>query len=94
MRTTHGCWVLRAANVRALRAVLILFAEMSGLKVNVNKSMPVGINIAESWLNEAASILNCKVGNVPFVYLSLSIGDNPHRLAFWDPVMHTIKSKL
>ena len=42
------------ANVRALRAVLTLFAEMSGLKVNFNKSMLTGINIADSWLNEAA----------------------------------------
>jgi hypothetical protein len=82
------------ANVRALRAVLTVFADMSGLKVNFNKSMLVGINIAESWLNEAASILNCKVGKVPFLYLGLSIGGNPSRLAFWEPVLHTIKSRL
>jgi hypothetical protein len=82
------------ANVCELRAVLTLFAEMSGLKVNFNKSMQVGINIAESWLNEAASILNCKVGKAPFLYLGLSIGGNPSRLAFWDPVVNTIKSRL
>lgn len=34
--------------MRALRAVLTLFAEMSGLKVNFNKSLPVGINIVDS----------------------------------------------
>lgn len=44
------------ANVRALRAVLTLFADMSGLKVNFNKSLLVGINIGESWLVEAASL--------------------------------------
>jgi len=33
------------ANVRALRAVLSLFAMMSGLKVNFHKSLLVGINI-------------------------------------------------
>jgi hypothetical protein len=33
------------ANVRALRAVLMLFETMSGLKVNFNKSMLVGVNI-------------------------------------------------
>jgi len=67
---------------------------MSGLKVNFNKSMLVGINIAESWLNEAASILNCKVGKVPFLYLGLFIGSNPRRLALWDLVVHKIKSRL
>jgi len=36
------------ANVRALRAVLTLFADMSGLKVNFNMSLLVGINIRDS----------------------------------------------
>jgi len=82
------------ANVRALRAVLLLFEAMSGLKVNFHKSLLVGLNILESWLVEAASILNCKVGKVPFLYLGMSIGGDPRRLAFWDPVLHSIKSRL
>jgi hypothetical protein len=82
------------ANVRALRAVLLLFEAMSGLKVNFNKSLLVGVNISDSWLAEAATILNCKVGKVPFLYLGLFIGGDPRRLAFWDPVMHTLKSRL
>ncbi|CAJ2673841.1 unnamed protein product [Trifolium pratense] len=49
------------ANVRALRALLVLFETMSGLKVKFNKSMLVGVNIPESWLGEAASALCCKV---------------------------------
>ena len=81
------------ANVRVLRVVLLLFKAMSGLKVNFNKSMMVGVNISESWLVEAAAILNCKVGKVPFVYLGLSIRGDPRRLAFWDPVMHIELSK-
>jgi len=48
------------ANVRALWAVLLLFEAMSGLKVNFHKSMLIGVTIADSWLGEAASILNCK----------------------------------
>ena len=70
------------ANVRALRSVLSLFAAMSGLQVNFHKSLFVGVNIADSWLNEAASLLHCKVGKVPFLYLGLSIGGDPRRLAF------------
>ena len=38
--------------------------------------------------------MNCKVGQVPFLYLGLSIGGDPRRLAFWDPVLHTMKSRL
>jgi len=82
------------ANARSLRAVLTLFADMPGLKVNFNKSMLVGINIAESWLTEATSILNCKVSKVPLLYLGLSIGGDPQRLAFWNPMMNSIKSRM
>ncbi|PNX58581.1 ribonuclease H, partial [Trifolium pratense] len=62
------------ANVRALRAVLVLFESMSGLRVNFNKSMLVGVNIPDSWLGEAASALCCKVEKIPFLYLGLPIG--------------------
>ncbi|XP_024642292.1 uncharacterized protein [Medicago truncatula] len=49
------------ANVRALRAGLVLFEAMSELKVNFHKSSLVGVNINDSWFSEAASMLGCKV---------------------------------
>ncbi|GAU38071.1 hypothetical protein TSUD_318650 [Trifolium subterraneum] len=82
------------ANVRALRAVLVLFEALSGLKVNFNKSMLVGVNIAESWLCEAASLLCCRVGKIPFLYLGLPIGGDPRRLSFWEPVLARLKNRL
>ncbi|XP_039688276.1 uncharacterized protein [Medicago truncatula] len=82
------------ANVRTLRATLVIFETMSGLKVNFNKSLLVGVNISESWLVEAALVLSCKVGKIPFMYLGLPIGGNPRRLSFWDPVVNKIKSRL
>jgi hypothetical protein len=82
------------ANVRALRAVLVLFESLSGLKVNFNKSLLVGINISDSWLYEAATVLSCKVGKIPFMYLGLPIGGNPRRLKFWEPIVNRIKSRL
>jgi len=69
----HKSW----ANVRALRATLVIFELMSGLKVNFNKSSLVEINISYSWLSEEALVLSYKVGNVPFLYLGLPIGGNP-----------------
>ncbi|CAJ2637549.1 unnamed protein product [Trifolium pratense] len=82
------------ANVRALRAVLVLFETMSVLKVNFNKSMLVGINVPDSWLGEAASALCCKVGKIPFLYLGLQIGGDPRRLVFWESVLTHIKNRL
>jgi len=81
-------------NVRAMRARLVLFEAMSGLKVNFHKSSLVGVNINVSWLSEAASVLGCKVGKVSFLYLGLPIGGDPHRLLFWEPVVNRIKTRL
>jgi hypothetical protein len=77
-----------------MRGVLVLFAAVSGLKVNFHKSMLVGVNVAETWLAEAAGVLGCSVGKVPFVYLGLPIGGDPRRLSFWNPVVHRIRSRL
>ncbi|GAU40363.1 hypothetical protein TSUD_319750 [Trifolium subterraneum] len=82
------------ANIRALRVVLVLFETMSGLKVNFHKNMLVGVNIPDSWLGEAASALCCKVGKIPFVYLSLPIGGDPRRLGFWEPVLTRLQNRL
>ena len=70
------------ANVRAMKVILTLFEVMSGLKVNYHKSMLVGINVDESWVNQTASVLSCKIGRIPFLYLGLPIGGDARRLFF------------
>jgi len=82
------------ANVRAMRVVLHLFAAMSELKVNFNKSELVGLNVPQSWLLEAASVLRCRVGSLPILYLGLPVGGDPRRRNFWDHVVNRIKSRL
>ena len=64
------------ANIRAIRAILLLFEDLSGIKVNFSKSLMVGVNVHGSWLSEVATVLNCKVGTIPFMYLGLPIGGN------------------
>ena len=73
------------ANVRSMRAVLIIFEQVSGLKVNFHKSMLTGVNVPDSWLTEAAMVMNCRVGTLPFVYLGLPVGGDARRLEFWKP---------
>ena len=68
--------------MRALRAILTIFEAMSVLKVNYHKSMLAGVNVDESWLGEATSVLSCKIGRIPFMYLGLSIGGDVRRLSF------------
>jgi len=82
------------SNVRALKAVLILFESISGLKVNFNKSMLFGVNVNDSWLHEAASVMSCKHGRLAFIYLGLPIGGDPRKLQFWYPLVDSIRKWL
>lgn len=77
-------------NVRAMRAVLHLFATMSGLKVDFHKSKLVCVNVPQSWLLEAATVLNCRVGSLPILYLGHQVSGDPRQMNFWDPVVNCI----
>jgi len=81
-------------NVRSMRAVLLLFDEVSGLKVNFHKSMLTSVNVTESWLAEASLVMNCRQGIIPFIYLGLPIGGDSRKLSFWKPVIDHIVAHL
>jgi hypothetical protein len=65
-------------NIRAIKDILILFELVSELKVIFHRSMLMGVNANDSWLIDAAVVVNCKIGCIPFAYLGLPIGGNPH----------------
>jgi len=81
-------------NIRILISVLMLFELTSGLKVNFHKSMLYGVNVFDSWLHEAVSVMHCKHGRLPFLYLGLPIGGDPRKLVFWYPLVERIKNRL
>jgi len=74
----------KLVNIWALKAILILFELILGLKVNFQKSLLVGVNVSDSWLVEAVVGMKC----IPFVYLGLSIDETPRRLSFWQPLFY------
>jgi len=67
---------------------------VSGLKVNFHKSMLTRVNILDSWLHEAALVMNCCVVTLPFMYLGLPIGGDARRLEFWKLVVDRIVIRL
>jgi len=81
-------------NVRSMRTVLLLFEEISGLKVNFNKSLLTGVNITASWLAKVAMVMNCRMGSTPFLYLGLPIGGDFRKHSFWKPVVDRIVGRL
>ncbi|GAU51064.1 hypothetical protein TSUD_300060 [Trifolium subterraneum] len=82
------------SNIFSMKATLHLFELISGLKVNFHKSELIGINVKSSWLKEAASALNCKVGVFPTRYLGLPIGADPRKLRTWEPVINVLRKRL
>jgi len=56
--------------------------------------MLTGVNISSTWLVKAASVLNCRTGTIPFLYLGLPIGGDSRKLSFWKPVVERIISRL
>ncbi|GAU47989.1 hypothetical protein TSUD_272340 [Trifolium subterraneum] len=82
------------ANIRILKAVLSLYENVSGLKINFHKSMLFGVNVNDSWLHEVASVLRCKHGRLPFLYLGLPIGGDARKLQFWYPLVDKIRNRL
>ncbi|XP_058783416.1 uncharacterized protein LOC131658099 [Vicia villosa] len=82
------------SNIRTIKANLLLFEVMSGLKVNFNKSKLVGVNIRHRWLEEASHIMSCQMGSIPFKYPGLPIGANSKQIETWYPAIEVVKSKL
>lgn len=77
LRMIHSFWPRKiGVYIGAIKANLILFEIIYGLKVNFYKSLSVCVNMEESWLLEAYVVLNCKVGQLPFTYMGLPIGGN------------------
>jgi len=48
--------------------------------------MLVHVNVANSWLTDTSSVLNCKISHLPFLYLGLPIVGDSRKLSFWQPI--------
>jgi hypothetical protein len=57
-----------------LKTLLSSFTEVTGLKVNFQKSMMVPINLSQEKLNHLARTFGCSTGSLPFTYLGLPLG--------------------
>ena len=81
-------------NLWGLKSILRSFELVSGLKVNFIKSKLIGINVANTFLEQACTFLHCKSESIPFTFLGLPVGANPRRRETWNPVIHKVRSRL
>ena len=59
------------------------FEASSGLKINLGKSNFILVGRVEN-LEDLASIIGCKVGDLPTTYLGLPLGAPSNYLTIWD----------
>ena len=81
-------------HLRNLKIILLVFGQVSGLKINLEKSTISGINTRQELLSSLASVFYCRVLEWPLSYLGLPLGGNPKTIGFWDPVVERISRRL
>ena len=81
-------------DLQTLKSLLLVFGQISGLKVNLDKSNIYDINLEQNHLSRLAELLDCKAFGWPIPYLGLSLGGNPKACGFWDLVIERISKRL
>ncbi|GJV90408.1 reverse transcriptase domain, reverse transcriptase zinc-binding domain protein [Tanacetum coccineum] len=81
-------------NVKALICILKCFEEVSGLKVIYNKSKLYSISVSASDSEVMARWMSCSMGEFPFTYLWLPIGERMSCIEAWRPVVEKFINRL
>ncbi|RVW60988.1 putative ribonuclease H protein [Vitis vinifera] len=81
-------------HLQNLKIILLVFGQVSGLKINLKKNTISGINTRQELLSSLASVLDCRVSEWPLSYLGLPLGGNPKTKGFWDPMVERISRRL
>ena len=86
----------RREDILALKRILRCFQLVSNLKINISKSLLVGIGCSEDkdTTRSLANIIHCKSGRLLIIYLGLPIGANPRSKSLWDPVVDKCERRL
>ena len=75
--------------------ILDIFALMSGLAINYNKSAFISWKRDDYlWVNEIANGVGCIHARPPFTYLGFPLGSNFSRYETWKPVIRKIENRL
>lgn len=79
---------------RSIKEILLLFEAMAELKVNLRKSLIIGISVPQYWIIDAIFVLKFKIDFLPLNYLGLPIGTKSSRKDTWNRVIKPIKLRL
>ncbi|GKV44022.1 hypothetical protein SLEP1_g51253 [Rubroshorea leprosula] len=81
-------------NIWAAKSIMRIFKLASGLKINIQKSQLLGMNVSKEWMSKMSYILSCKEGVFPCKYLGVPIGGNVKSTSMWKPLIENFEKKL
>ncbi|GJY36637.1 RNA-directed DNA polymerase, eukaryota [Tanacetum coccineum] len=82
------------SNINAIVSVLTSFFLASELKINLNKSKLMGINIPQEDVFMAVNSIGCTTLTALFNYLGVKVGASSSRSCSWEEVLSKITSRL
>jgi hypothetical protein len=62
--------------------------------VNLSENSLIGVNVDPDFMSIASTYLNCRIDNLPFVFLGLLMGAKPRNLSTWQPVIDKVLNHL
>lgn len=81
-------------NITALKFILYSYELMTGLKINFEKSMVIGIGITDNHRNQIAKVLGSRTKDFPFNYLGLPLRSGRLKQQDWVQLIERIAKKL
>ena len=67
---------------------------VSGMHINLCKCRLVGINFDPTFVQVAASFLNCEIGSPAFTFLGIPFEINPRRKEVWNLIFSKTRRRL
>ena len=79
--------------IASLRAILVRFEEVSGLRINLGKSELVPIGVVHN-MDVLVEMLGCRQSSLPLKYLGLLLGAKFKELSIWNPILEKMERRL
>ncbi|GJQ95193.1 RNA-directed DNA polymerase, eukaryota, reverse transcriptase zinc-binding domain protein [Tanacetum coccineum] len=82
------------SNIDTITQVLACFYRASGLRINMNKSKPMGISVDYNKVEQATAKIGCATLKAPFSYLGSTVGGSMSRIQSWNEIMTKVDAQL
>jgi hypothetical protein len=81
-------------HAKNMKLLLCVFKQLSGLKINFKKSEIFCFGEAKEFENQYTQLFGCRVGNMPFQYLGISMIHRRLRNYEWQRVIEKFEKRL